>query len=149
MGRTRGDKNLDYGTIERMMAVGCTDAQVSAALNVSLDTITNWKNENDKFLATLKRGKEAADDAVERSLWERANGWKGIETHFCVINNELIKTEYVKYYPPDPTSMIFWLKNRRRQNWTQNPEQRPETSSLTKEEMANKIMSVIKANGFH
>jgi hypothetical protein len=30
--------------------------------------------------------------------------------------------EYVRHYPPDPTSMIFWLKNRQPQDWRDKQE---------------------------
>ena len=33
-----------------------------------------------------------------------------------------VEHKYIEYYPPDPTSMIWWLKNRRPVRWrdTQN-----------------------------
>ena len=33
------------------------------------------------------------------------------------FQGEITETDITKHYPPDPTSMIFWLKNRRPDRW--------------------------------
>lgn len=37
-------------------------------------------------------------------------------------NGEVVRVQTVKHYPPDPTSMIFWLKNRQPQDWRDKTE---------------------------
>ena len=63
-------------------------------------------------------GKQAADDRVERSLYQRANGYSHPAVKvFMTRDGKTIEHKYTEYYPPDPTSMIWWLKNRRPDRW--------------------------------
>ena len=32
-------------------------------------------------------------------------------------DGEIVEHHYIEHYPPDPTSCIFWLKNRRPDRW--------------------------------
>ena len=32
-------------------------------------------------------------------------------------DGKTVEHKYIEYYPPDPTSMIYWLKNRRPDRW--------------------------------
>jgi hypothetical protein len=85
-------------------------------------TLNHWKDAHPEFLHSLKQGKEVADAQVEKSLYERALGYSHPEVK--VFNNagEIITYEVTKHYPPDPTSMIFWLKNRRPEQWRDKQE---------------------------
>ena len=63
-------------------------------------------------------GKQAADDRVERSLYQRANGYlhRAVKV-FMRRDGTTVEHKYIEHYPPDPTSMCFWLKNRRPDRW--------------------------------
>jgi hypothetical protein len=55
---------------------------------------------------------------VERSLYERANGYSYDAVKiFCDKNGNVTKVPYVEHVPPDVTACIFWLKNRDPQHW--------------------------------
>jgi hypothetical protein len=59
-----------------------------------------------------------ADDRVERSLYNRAIGYSYDAVKiFCSRDGEIIEAPYVEHVPPDVTACIFWLKNRRPQDW--------------------------------
>ena len=64
-----------------------------------------------------------SDKDVERSLFQRANGYWHEETkvHFDQDGNPS-EHKVRKYYPPDSTAMIFWLKNRKRKEWRDRQE---------------------------
>jgi hypothetical protein len=63
-------------------------------------------------------GKQAADDRVERSLYQRANGYSHPAVKvFIKRDGTTVDYKYIEHYPPDPTSMCFWLKNRRPDRW--------------------------------
>ena len=73
---------------------------------------------------TLKRGKEVVDIQVENALLKRALGYTYKEvTREKVFNPEtgqyeLMPTkEVTKEVVPDTTAQIFWLKNRRPEQW--------------------------------
>lgn len=133
---------------EMLTAQGFTDPKLADFFGVSLDTINLWKREKPEFLNALKKSKQNYDNRVEISLAERAMGYSHKDTDIRVIDGQIVKTEIIKYYPPDPTSCIFWLKNRQRQRWTDRTDlalQNPDGTPLVDKdalavEVARKIM---------
>ncbi len=104
-----------YDVIEKIMQFGLTDKNLAFVLGISEDTITRWKKDDPDFLSVLKQAKETSDAKVVRSLYERASGYEHPDVHISNYQGVITKTEIIKRYPPDATSMIFWLKNR--QGW--------------------------------
>lgn len=96
---------------------GFTDVELGDLLGVTERTINVWKLEHLEFASALKLGKAVVDDRVEKSLFARATGYEHDEIDIRVIEGEIVQTQIRKRYPPDPTSMIFWLKNRRKDEW--------------------------------
>jgi hypothetical protein len=68
-------------------------------------------------MESLKRGKDEVDALVEQSLFRRAMGYTHPATKFFQAGGMILKEHYVEHYPPDATSMIFWLKNRQPDKW--------------------------------
>lgn len=97
--------------------LGATDVELADMFGVSLRTINYWRANRPEFAAVLRVGKEVADARVERSLFARATGYEHDEVDIRVVNGEIVETKVRKFYPPDPTSMIFWLKNRDPAKW--------------------------------
>ena len=117
VGRPTKLKKSFYEMTTNLCMLGATEKELADFLHVTEATITNWKNSDPKFLAALKAGKEEADAKVSKSLYRRAIGYEHSDIHFSSYEGDVTQTEYTKLYPPDPTSCIFWLKNRRRQDW--------------------------------
>lgn len=93
--------------------MGATDAEIAKAFDVTETTINNWKKKHTSFFESIKAGREEADAKVSHSLYERALGYSHEDVDIRVVESKIVKTPIIKHYPPDPTSMIFWLKNRR------------------------------------
>ena len=96
---------------------GCTDAELGEFFGVCEATINTWKIEHPGFLESIKEGKAESDSKVVRSLFERATGYSHPDTHIAVSQGDVIVTPTIKHYPPDTTACIFWLKNRRPEEW--------------------------------
>lgn len=107
---------------EKLCALGATDMEVADFFEVDVRTVYRWKAENEAFCQALKTGKEVADERVERSLYARANGYEHDEVDIRVVGGEIVQTPIRKYYPPDTTAAIFWLKNRRQDDWRDRQE---------------------------
>lgn len=107
---------------EKLCKLGATDIEIADFFEVDVRTIYRWKAENDKFCHALKSGKEDADERVERSLFSRAIGYEHDEVDIRVVQNEIVQTPIRKYYAPDTTAGIFWLKNRRPDKWRDKQE---------------------------
>lgn len=101
---------------------GCTDPEVAEFFDVALSTVNLWKLKHSEFSEALKLSKAEADLRVERALFERATGYRCREDDVRVVDGEIIVTRTDKQFPPDPTSMIFWLKNRKPGSWRDKPE---------------------------
>lgn len=102
---------------EKLCRLGATDIEIADFFEVDARTIYRWKAENDEFCQALKIGKAESDDRVERSLFARATGYEHDEVDIRVVGGEIVQTPIRKYYPPDTTAGIFWLKNRRPGIW--------------------------------
>jgi DNA-binding XRE family transcriptional regulator len=101
-----------------MCEKGLTNREMAIRLGIHESTIYNWKKEHAEFFDTLKHWRDYADSQVEASLYQRAKGYKVKEVKlFQDKRGNIIEHETIKAYPPDPTSMIFWLKNRQPANW--------------------------------
>jgi Zn ribbon nucleic-acid-binding protein len=131
MGAAKGNKNAlgntggrptDYKTEYAKQAynyclLGATDEDLASFFDVTETTINNWKESNVEFFESVKAGKEVADAKVAQSLYKRATGYKHKAVKIFQVNGEPLIVPYVERYPPDPTSMIFWLKNRQKKKW--------------------------------
>lgn len=117
MGRPTKFKEEFIAQAEKLCKLGATDMEVADFFEIEVRTLYRWKGENEAFCQALKVGKDVADDRVERSLFARANGYEHDEVDIRVIANEIVQTPIRKYYPPDTTAAIFWLKNRRQKEW--------------------------------
>jgi hypothetical protein len=112
----------------KLCLLGATDKELADFFEVSEQTINAWKQKQPEFLESMKRGKVEADSLVAQSLYKQALGYERDEIELKVVslgNNDGSEVQEVpvkKYYPPIPTSGIFWLKNRQRDKWRDKQE---------------------------
>jgi len=117
MPRPRGRPTLkDPKKLEKIYELarqGKTDAQISKIVGITHRTLCNWKVSDWEFVSNLKENKMLADEMVEASLFKRATGYNYTEEASTREGIVALK----KHAPPDATSMIFWLKNRKPKVW--------------------------------
>ena len=101
----------------KLCKLGATDAQLADFFEVSVSTINLWKVQYKEFSESVKVPKAEADEKVEQSLYRRAMGYEHDEVDIKVVGGAVVQTPIRKYYPPDSTAMIFWLKNRKPGEW--------------------------------
>lgn len=101
----------------KLCLLGATDADMAEFFEVAESTINLWKQKHPEFSESIKRGKADADANVAEALYKRAVGYSHPDTHISNYQGEVIVTPITKHYPPDPVSMIFWLKNRQPAKW--------------------------------
>jgi hypothetical protein len=106
----------------KLCLLGATDAEMASFFDVDESTINNWKKDYLSFFESIKRGKFTADSNVADSLYKRACGYEHEEDDIKIYTGEVIITPTIKHYPPDPTSLIFWLKNRQPEKWRDKQE---------------------------
>lgn len=103
----------------KLCALGATDVELADFFGVSIRTLDGWKVRHEEFLRALKASKEEADNRVERSLFQRATGYThdAVKIFMPAGAKKPVFAEYREHVPPDTTACIFWLKNRRREEW--------------------------------
>lgn len=109
---------------EKLCALGATDKEIADFFEVDVRTIYRWKHDYDDFCQSLKVGKDVADERVERSLYQRATGYEQDEVKIFMPANasEPVYAPFRAKIAPDVTAAIFWLKNRRKDDWRDGKE---------------------------
>ena len=104
--------------IEGWARDGLTDEQIAINMGIKRQTLYDWKKKYSVFSDTLKRGKEIIDRQVENSLLKRALGYEYDEVTTTTFPDGEEETKRVtKHVVPDTTAQIFWLKNRKPNEW--------------------------------
>lgn len=122
-GRPSKFKDEQIEQVRKLAALGATDLEIADFLTIDVATLYRWKADKPGFCDALRVGKEIADERVVRSLYWRANGYEHDEVDIRVVDKTVVQTPIRKFYPPDTTAAIFWLKNRRPQEWRDRVEQ--------------------------
>jgi transcriptional regulator with XRE-family HTH domain len=121
-----------------LISKGYTNKQIAEKIGVEERTIYNWKKKHTAFFQSLKEFREFVDSDVEASLFQRAMGYKTKEVKlFQDKRGNIIEHEVIKSYPPETVACIFWLKNRKPNEWRDSHEVkvREEVRQLTDEEL--------------
>jgi hypothetical protein len=123
-GRPSSYKQEYAGQAVKLCQLGATDAELADFFGITTVTIWRWQSVHAEFCNALKRGKEAADERVERSLYARATGYThdAVKIFMPAGAKEPVYAPYQEHVPPDVTAQIFWLKNRRREEWRDKQE---------------------------
>lgn len=101
----------------RLCLLGATNEFLAESFGVAVSTIDKWLSEKEEFSGAVKNGREVADAKVGEALFQRATGYQHPDAHISNYQGDITETPITKHYPPDPVSMIFWLKNRRPDLW--------------------------------
>lgn len=108
--------------IEGWARDGCTDKEIAANIGINPDTLYTWKKKFPILADTLKKGKDVVDRQVEKSLLQRALGYSYEETSKKYEGGVMTERKVTKkHVPPDTTAQIFWLKNRKPEQWRDKP----------------------------
>lgn len=112
---------------------GLTDEQIADNIGIRRPTLYEWKKRHPDIADALKKGKEVVDRHVENALLKRALGYRYdevTEEPKTDVNLETGQIETVmavtkrvtKEVQPDVTAQIFWLKNRKPEQWRDKQE---------------------------
>lgn len=135
----------------KLAALGATDREAAEFFEVNEATLHRWKHEHAEFCESLKVGKETADRRVEQSLYRRALGYSHDAVKIQVnAAGEVTQVPFVEHYAPDTTAAIFWLKNRKPEEWRDvkaqeisGPNGEPiQYASMTDDEIERRIASI-------
>jgi len=106
----------------KLCELGATDAELASFFDCTRMSIMRWRAAHEEFAEACKVGKDHADDRVERSLYQRALGYSYEAQKVVVASGVAEVVDYREDCPPDTAACIFWLKNRRREEWRDKQE---------------------------
>lgn len=95
---------------------GLTNEQIASNMDIVVSTLWEWRKKSSKISNALKIGKNEADIQVENALYKAA-------------------------LEGNTTAMIFWLKNRKPENWRDKIQQEITTESAVKLVIDNNELS--------
>jgi hypothetical protein len=122
MARPTGFKPEYCEQAEKLCKLGATDIELADFFEVSDRTIYRWQAQYPEFCQALKAGKDHADERVERSLFHKATGYSYDSEKIFQYEGQVVRAPIREHVPPDTTAMIFWLKNRRPEQWRDKTE---------------------------
>lgn len=105
---------------------GATNQVLADFFDVSSRTLDNWLSRRPEFARSVKRGRELADARVACGLYSRAVGYTHRTTRTVLHRGEPVSVPHAQYFPPDVRACIFWLRNRRPQQWLEGRQRPPE-----------------------
>ena len=118
MAKSKADEWLEQDKLtllEGWARNGLTDEQIAHNMGIVTSTFYEWKKKYPKFSEVLKKNKEVVDLEVENALLKSA------------LSGNI-------------TAQIFWLKNRRKQQWRDKVEVETNGEELNKvRELLTKI----------
>lgn len=109
---------------------GLTDEQIADKIGINKATLYRWKSNYCDICNALKKGKDIIDRQVENALLKRALGYEYDEVTQEIAENGKLKITKVitKEVVPDTTAQIFWLKNRKPDDWRDKREHKNDVS---------------------
>lgn len=97
--------------------LGATREDLAAFFGIDEGRLDLWRSRYPNFDNAVSTSSDAADESVERSLFQRAMGYSHPEEKVFANGGKPVVVPTTKYYPPDTAAIMFWLKNRRPDLW--------------------------------
>lgn len=108
----------------KLCALGATDIEVADFFGVDVRTVYRWKHAHEDFCQSLNVGKAKADERVVNSLFQRAVGYEqeAVKIFMPAGADQPVYAPFREKVAPDTTAAIFWLKNRKPEDWREKSE---------------------------
>jgi predicted DNA-binding protein (UPF0251 family) len=120
--------------IEKWARLGLSDRQIAKNMGIGRSTFYEWKKKYKDISDTLDKGKAIVNEEVENALLKKALGFKYKEQQAIKVKEiyydekgrkcqkEDVKiVEVEKEVPADTVAIKFWLVNREKERWSDNP----------------------------
>ena len=165
MAKSKAEKWLEPDgllRIEGWARDGLTEEQIAKNMGVSRSTLSDYKVKYPDILRAIKNSKEVADREVENALFNKATGYtvklkKPMKVRRVEYDEasgrkiaEYERIEYIEeevHVPADTTAQIFWLKNRKPNEWRDKVTVTDESSLEKLDELISSIDTLAKKSG--
>lgn len=130
--------------IEGWARDGLINEQIANEIGIHPSTLYDWQKKYPKIAEALKKGKDVIDRQVENALLKRALGYKYEEVKTEIGEDGTKVTKTIKEVVPDTTAQIFWLKNRKPEQWRDKRDVSVDGNIDTRTEKLDSILKQLK-----
>lgn len=100
--------------VKRVAHDGASDFEIAQLLDVTLQTLRNWRMAYPDFREAFKLGKEGPNERAKRSLLDIATGYSypAEKAFFDGKSGQVVVHHYIEHVPPNPTAATKFLAAR-------------------------------------
>jgi hypothetical protein len=95
---------------------------------VARSTIDLWIATHPEFAEAVQQGRDVADATAVESLFTRVTGYNHQAEKVFLHRGETRTASYTAHVPPETRACMFWLRNRRPEDWQAKAEAAPEVT---------------------
>ncbi len=104
----------------KLCLAGATNDDLAEAFDVTRRTVDRWLQAHPDFADAVRSGRLVADGEVAHNLYRRAIGYTYESSKVLLTEGVPVSVPQTVHRPPDVRACIFWLRNRRPQQWAEN-----------------------------
>ena len=105
---------------------GDTNPDLAGCPGVACSTIGQWIASHPEFAEAVQQGRDVADATAVESLFTRVTGYNHQAEKVFIYRGETRTATYTAHVPPETRACMFWLRNRRPEDWRAKVETTPE-----------------------
>jgi hypothetical protein len=109
-----------------LCARGATGHDLAGRFGVARSTIGQWIACHPEFAEAVQQGRDVADATAVESLFTRVTGYNHQAEKVVFHRGEPRTATYTAHVPPETRACMFWLRNRRPEDWRAKAETTPE-----------------------
>ena len=148
--KTKRGKYKDWLVPEKLTLLegwarsGVSNEQIAENMGINQATLYTGIKKYDEINNAIKKGKEVSDYEVENAMFKSALGYEVEEVKTYIEKTEDGKEKKkiertTKHVAPNVTAQIFWLKNRKPDEWKDRIEQK-----INANVTSNKLDDILK-----
>lgn len=160
LGRKSVDEIIESNLTQviSMLKDGCKDKEIIEFLGISRSAWKAKKNNNSKLKQAIDEVKEARNEQVEDALFKCCTGYHYYEDVVTKVKEEILTDDGTvlvkedvkistvkKYAKPDVNAQKYWLNNRKKASWKDDPnkvENDKKALKLKEKEIASKSIDI-------
>ena len=100
-----------------LCARGATNHDLAGRFGVVRSTIGQWIASHPEFAEAVQQGRDVADAIAVESLFTRVTGYDRPAEKVFLYRGEPRTVTYTAHVPPETRACMYWLRNRRPEDW--------------------------------
>ena len=102
-----------------LCARGATNPDLAGRFGVARSTIGQWIASHPEFAEAVQQGRDVTDATAVESLFTRVTGYNHQAEKVFLYRGEPRTATYTSHVPPETRACMFWLRNRRPEEWVE------------------------------